>query len=45
MNIRKDIKEGGEFDLNDELQMMQEYSCYNIYKKRCKKAKKYKEWR
>lgn len=41
----KDTKDGGEFDLNDELQTMNDLSCFSIYKKRCKKGRKYKEWR
>jgi hypothetical protein len=38
-------KETGELDLNDELQSMHDVTCYNIFKKRCKKGRKYKEWR
>ena len=35
----------GEFDLNDELQNIQELSSYNLFKKRTKKGRKYKEWK
>ena len=38
-------KENAELDLNDELQAMQDSSCFSIYRKRCKKGRKYKEWR
>jgi hypothetical protein len=29
-----------EFDLNDELFIMQDMQCYELYKRRCKKSKK-----
>lgn len=35
----------GEFDLNDQLQSMQDVSCFNMFKKRHKKGKKYHEWK
>mgnify|MGYP003337255482 CR=1 FL=1 len=35
----------GELDLNDELQLKQELNCFNIYRKRVKKGRKYKEWK
>lgn len=38
-------KENAELDLNDELQALQDASCFSIYRKRCKKGRKYKEWR
>ena len=38
-------KENGDIDLNDELQQMQDLSCFNLYKKRVKKGRKYKEWK
>ena len=34
-----------DFDLNDELQNMQDIACYSIYKKRSKKGRRYKEWK
>ena len=41
----KDYKDGGELDLNDELQTMNDISCFSLFKKRCKKGRKYKEWK
>ena len=38
-------KENAEIDLNDELQNMQDALCFNMFRKRCKKGRKYKEWR
>ena len=38
-------KENGDIDINDELQLMQDLSCFNLYKKRVKKGRKYKEWK
>ena len=35
----------GELDLNDELQLKQDIYCFNIYRKRIKKGRKYKEWK
>lgn len=32
-------------DLNDELQNLQDVTCYSVYRKRCKKGRKYKEWK
>lgn len=38
-------KENAELDLNDELQNMQDALCFSMFRKRCKKGRKYKEWR
>lgn len=38
-------KDAGELDLNDELQLMQDLNCFNIYRRRVKKGRKYKEWK
>ena len=35
----------GELDLLDELQNMQDFTCYNIFKKKFKKSRKYREWK
>ena len=35
----------GELDLNDELQLMQDLTCFNVYRRRHKKGRKYKEWK
>ena len=35
----------GEIDLNDELQIMQDITCFKIYKRRLKKNRRYKEWK
>ena len=32
-------------DLNDEMQHLHDLSCFNIFKKRVKKGRKYKEWK
>ena len=32
-------------DLNDELQRLHDFSCFNLFKKRVKKGRKYKEWK
>ena len=42
---QKEYKDGGELDINDELQTMNDISCFSIFKKRCKKGRKYKEWK
>ena len=34
-----------EIDLNDELQSMQDASCFNMFKRKQKKVLRYKEWR
>jgi hypothetical protein len=39
----KDNKE--DFDLNDEMFYMQDMSCYNIFKVKSKKGRKYREWK
>jgi hypothetical protein len=41
----KDYKDGGELDLNDEIQTMNDIACFSIFKKRCKKGRKHKEWK
>ena len=38
-------KENADMDLNDELQVLQDVTCYSVYRKRCKKGRKYKEWK
>ena len=38
-------KENAEMDLNDELQALQDVTCFSVYRKRCKKGRKYKEWK
>lgn len=38
-------KENAEMDLNDELQHLHDLSCFNLFKKRVKKGRKYKEWK
>lgn len=38
-------KENGELDLNDELQGMQDFNCFNIFRRKVKKGRKYKEWK
>lgn len=38
-------KETGELDLNDELQNIQDLTCYNLYKRKLKRGRKTKEWR
>ena len=38
-------KENTEMDLNDELQTMQDMVCFNIFKRKCKTKKRYKEQR
>ena len=35
----------GDFDLNDELQTMQETACLSVHKRRFKKGKRYREWK
>ena len=37
--------EKAEIDFNDELMSMQDMICYNLYKRKGKKARKYKEWK
>jgi len=32
-------------DLNDEMQVMQDLNCFNIYRRKVKKGRKYKEWK
>ena len=34
-----------DFDLNDELQNMQDLACWNFFKKKSRKGRKYKEWK
>ena len=36
---------GDPLDINDELFSMQEQSAFNLFKKRTKKSRKYKEWK
>lgn len=43
--ISSSNKENAEMDLNDELQALQDVTCYSVYRKRCKKGRKYKEWK
>ncbi len=38
-------KENGELDLLDELQNMQDLTCYNLFRKKFKKGRKYREWK
>ena len=46
-NLRDNHERGnaGEIDLNDELQIMQDITCFKIYKRRLKKNRRYKEWK
>jgi len=39
------VTKDGDLDLNDELQNMQDISCFNLFKKKTKKGRKYKEWK
>lgn len=43
--VPRPYQKDGEFDINDVLQSMQDVSCYNLFKKRHKKCRKYTEWR
>ena len=45
LQVPKPYQKDGEFDMNDQLQAMQDTSCYNLFKKRHKKCKKYNEWK
>ena len=42
-NWKQDEK--AEIDFNDELLSMQDMICYNLFKRKGKKARKYKEWK
>ena len=43
MTNGKENKE--EFDLNDEIFYMQDRSCYDLFKIKSKKGRRYKEWK
>ena len=42
-NWKQDEK--AEIDFNDELLSMQDMICYNLFKRKGKKARKYKDWK